>query len=230
MKKTVLLLLVLSFRLISQDTIRFNNGDVKAVKVSEVGINEVKYNRFDNLTGPTYISSKSEIKFIKYSSGHTDTFTEEKPQTPVVQNPPTDPNPNVTYISPSVNVLEVNDVIEVRRKRVTYHGHLLGEHKLMKLIVAYPNTKTGNIMLNEFKTMKSYKSQQYLFGFLGLGLGLGSVVGGIAYGAVYKDINGLWGFPIGAVIGTAGAIISGVFKSKRHQKMMEIAEIYNKGK
>lgn len=231
MKKIILVLVLFSFRLISQDTLQFKNGDVKIVKVSEVGINEIKYNRFDNLTGPTYISPKAEIRSIKYSSGHLETFENFKSQPSIATNPNVDPNPSVQKAPSGMYAFEINDFIDVRRRRVSYHGRQLGERRLMQLIIAYPNLKTANIMLDEFKTMKSYKSTQYLTGFLGLGLGLASGFVGLSYFANSPyNISGLLGIPIGIAIGTTGAIISGVFKSKRHQKMIDIAEIYNKGK
>lgn len=230
MKKIILLLLIISFRLFSQDTMRFNSGEIKVVKVTEVGVHEVKYNRFDNLDGPVYVSSKNDIRSIKYSSGHLDTFSEEKHHPPAKGN-----SPNV---SPRVNVMAGNDFIEIHRRRLFYRGNVLGEYRLMKLIVAYPNSTTANIMLNEFKTMKDYKSKQYLFGFVGLGLALASAIIGIAYtfsSLSYQYSNsdyaiGLIGIPIGITIGVTGGIISAVFKSKRHQKMIDIADIYNKGK
>ena len=71
----------------AQDTISFRNGEVKAVKVSEVGINDVKYTRFDNADGPKYIVTKNDIHFIKYSGGQIDSFAVAKAELNVKEKP-----------------------------------------------------------------------------------------------------------------------------------------------
>lgn len=58
----------------SQDTIRFTRGETKAVKVMEIGINEIKYVRFDNPTGPTYTVNKYDVQSIKFANGQIDVF------------------------------------------------------------------------------------------------------------------------------------------------------------
>ena len=63
-----------SFYMKSQDTIHFKNKDVLPVKIFEVGISEIKYKRYDNLNGPVYLCSKTDIYIIKYANGVTDTI------------------------------------------------------------------------------------------------------------------------------------------------------------
>jgi hypothetical protein len=58
----------------AQDTIRFKNGIVKAVKLTEINPLSVKYYSFDNLTGPTYVSDLSDIDRIRYINGRVDSF------------------------------------------------------------------------------------------------------------------------------------------------------------
>ena len=55
-----LLFIFISVKLFSQDTIVFRNKEVKAVKVFEIGLKEVKYHSFDNPEGPMYITEKTK--------------------------------------------------------------------------------------------------------------------------------------------------------------------------
>jgi len=63
-----------SVTLSAQDVITLKNGDdIKAI-VQEVGIDDVKYKRFDNPNGPNYMLKKAEILMIRYENGSKDVF------------------------------------------------------------------------------------------------------------------------------------------------------------
>ena len=49
MKKLIFLFFIICNCTYAQDTIRFRSGEMQAVKVNEVGVTDVNYNRFDNL-------------------------------------------------------------------------------------------------------------------------------------------------------------------------------------
>ena len=88
-KKILILLIFTAFAAIyvnAQDVVIKRNGDEIEAKVLEIGINEIKYKKFDNETGPTYTVSKSEIFMIKYANGSKDVFTEISKTTPVDTN------------------------------------------------------------------------------------------------------------------------------------------------
>lgn len=51
------------------DLIILKNGDEISAKVIDVGLDEVKYIKCDNLTGPTFTIRKSEIFMIKHANG-----------------------------------------------------------------------------------------------------------------------------------------------------------------
>lgn len=57
------------------DTIILISGSMIIGKVAEIGLNEVKYRRCDNLDGPVISVSKSDISVIKYNNGTKDYFT-----------------------------------------------------------------------------------------------------------------------------------------------------------
>ena len=59
----------------AQDIIVKTNAEEIKSKVLEVTQTEIKYKKFENLTGPTYSISKSETFMIKYENGIKDVFT-----------------------------------------------------------------------------------------------------------------------------------------------------------
>jgi hypothetical protein len=78
MKK--LLLSIVIFLTVSiafaQDVITLKTGtDIQAI-VQEVGIDEIKYKKFDNPNGPNYILQKSEVFRITYANGSRDVFND----------------------------------------------------------------------------------------------------------------------------------------------------------
>lgn len=60
----------------AQDLITKKNGEDIKAKVIEIGLNEVKFKRFDNLDGPLIIIAKSEVLIIRYENGGKEIFEE----------------------------------------------------------------------------------------------------------------------------------------------------------
>ena len=58
----------------AQDIITLKSGETISAKVSEIGINEIKYYKVANLQGPVYVTSKAEIFQITYANGAKDVF------------------------------------------------------------------------------------------------------------------------------------------------------------
>jgi hypothetical protein len=86
-------------------------------------------------------------------------------------------------------------------------------------------------MLNEYKTVKKYRTIQYISGFGGLGLGIGALYGGIFVASNSGDPTSLLaGLATGVICGVTGAIVSSVFKHKRYAKKKEIANFYSEMK
>jgi len=65
-----------SVKLFAQDIIVMKNGDEIQAVVQDVGIDDVKYKKFDNPDGADYTLEKSEIFMIKYENGSKDVFNE----------------------------------------------------------------------------------------------------------------------------------------------------------
>jgi len=68
--------LVCNMTMFAQDIIIMKNGNDIQVVVQEVGIDDVKYKRFDNQSGPNYVLKKSDIFMIRYKNGTKDVFNE----------------------------------------------------------------------------------------------------------------------------------------------------------
>ena len=64
------------FNAMAQDIIVLKDSNEINALVQEIGINEVKYKKWDNQTGPTYTMKKSEVFMIKYQNGTKDVFNE----------------------------------------------------------------------------------------------------------------------------------------------------------
>jgi hypothetical protein len=58
----------------AQDIITLKTGEDLKAKIMEIGLNDVKYKKFENLNGPTYTLNKSDIFMIKYENGTKDVF------------------------------------------------------------------------------------------------------------------------------------------------------------
>lgn len=86
----------------AQDVITLKTGETLNGKVSEVGVNEIKYYKATNLTGPVYVTGKADVAQITYANGSTDVFgasqsaalsnnvvvvPQQQPQTVIIQQP-----------------------------------------------------------------------------------------------------------------------------------------------
>jgi hypothetical protein len=69
-------LFIMSFGF-SQDLITLKSGQDISAKIIEVGINEIKYKKFDNIDGPTFTISKSDVLITRYKNGTKDIYNVE---------------------------------------------------------------------------------------------------------------------------------------------------------
>ena len=60
----------------AQDIITTKDGKDIQSKILEVNPNEVKYKKYNNLDGPTFTLSKSEILIVRYENGENEVFQE----------------------------------------------------------------------------------------------------------------------------------------------------------
>lgn len=60
----------------AQDVITKRNGEDINAKILEVNQNDIKYKKADNLNGPTFTISKSDILMVRYENGSKDIFNQ----------------------------------------------------------------------------------------------------------------------------------------------------------
>ena len=81
MKKIFLLFVGLFGSLVvsqAQDLITTKKGEDIQAKILEISSNEIKYKKFSNLDGPSYIINTSEVLMVRYENGEKDIFDEEQ--------------------------------------------------------------------------------------------------------------------------------------------------------
>ncbi len=216
MRKLLLMLLVIVNGVKAQDTIRFRSGDVQAVKVNEVGVTEIKYNRFDNVSGPQYVVDKNDIQLIKYSGGHVDSFKVVVSEKKIIK-------PSSQPI-----VQSGEQKIIIRGNKLLYNNRGLGETRLGILVKTHPDNAKRNAMMKPLTEMKQHRTKQYLFGFVGLGVGIVSTYIGFVATLLANDYTPIAvGASVGAAVGITGAVLSTIQKHKRNQKKMKVVSIYN---
>lgn len=214
MKKLIILLIIICGCANAQDTLRFRNGETQAVKVNEVGVTEIHYNRFDNLQGPKYVAEKNDILFIKYSGGQIDSFKVKEPEVKAAVTSPKNNNGC--------------DKLVIREGKIFCNYVAVGESRLSKIILTVEDNEKKNRMLKSFTEMKRCKKNQYLCGFVGLGVAIAAPYFGFVASVISDDFAPFAvGAALGATIGITGGILSSMHKQKRNAKKLEIARIYN---
>jgi hypothetical protein len=62
-----------------QDILVLNNGDEVEARVTEIGIEEIKYKKYSMPDGPDYVSMKSDVFMIKFENGSKEVFGNSGP-------------------------------------------------------------------------------------------------------------------------------------------------------
>jgi hypothetical protein len=205
-----------------QDTIQFvGDKTPQIVKVTEIGIDEIKYHRIDNLDGPLYVTSKNDVKYIKYANGHIDSINVTKIIEPITAN-------QEIKIYKPVNPISSDEKIVIFGNKLSYNGKPVGEARLFRIINNVPVQEKKTMLYKEYSKMKVYKKKQYLFGFVGLGVGLAlPYVGLISSFITQSEAPFVVGVIGGASVGITGAVLSRINKQKRTKQKIAIANLYN---
>jgi hypothetical protein len=216
MKKLVLLLLISVLKLTAQDTIRFTDGRAMPAKVNEITEAEIKYNRWDNITGPVYVVPTNEVRYIRYVNGMKDTFAVVKPKVnePVVETP--------AYVDFVPKDAGFQKIQVVGKKKLFYDHRKLSDNALFGVIKKHPEQGVQNLMIKEFSKVSTYKHNRNI-GFIMM---YGGIIGAtIITGAVSTGNGGV--FLISSAVGITGSIIATVNKNKRYATRLKIAKMYN---
>ena len=94
MKRTILLLLAAlccALTAAAQDLIVKTDAAKIEAKVIEITPEAVRYKRFSNPDGPTYVLPVAQIHYIQYANGEKEYYTKTIPATPLTPATPTVP-------------------------------------------------------------------------------------------------------------------------------------------
>jgi hypothetical protein len=130
MKKQLFIFFLLFSGIVSaQDVIVLHDGSTILSKVSEVGVNEVKYKKFANQEGPTYTILKSDILRINYENGDKDKFedAQQSVRKSIIEAKPT--VDNTELISRYNQVYEHGERIKDKSKQAVEGYCILGVGK-----------------------------------------------------------------------------------------------------
>ena len=219
----ITILFMNSFLMKSQDTIYLKDKTVVSAKIIEVGISDIKYQRLDNLSGPNYMASKSDIFLIKYSNGVIDSINSKIPG-PIILN--------------SKTKEIATDKISVIDRILIYNGVTVSDIGLSNLIDRCENPEKRALLKAEFKKMKKYKSNQRLYPPLIFVSSFIILVGTSPLVTAPEDFSNIgysqetMQIAAAGIIGAAltritGFVVNKVNQNKRWNKRNEIAIMYN---
>ncbi|MBP7808617.1 MAG: hypothetical protein KA163_04955 [Bacteroidia bacterium] len=216
MKKLVFLLFISILKLTAQDTIRFTDGRAAAVKVSEITDVEIKYNRWDNITGPVYIVPINEVRYIRYVNGMLDTFAVAKPKVnePVVETP--------AYVDFVPKEEGLQKIQIVGKQKLFYDHRKLSDNALFGVIKKHPDQGLKNLMIKDFSRVSVYRYNRNIGLFMMFGGMITSTIFAVASGDAAGGV-----FVLGSAVCISGSIIATVNKNKRYATRLKIAKMYN---
>jgi hypothetical protein len=182
----------------SQDMITTKSGEDIKAKVLEITFHEVKYKKAENIEGPTYTISKSDILLIRYENGSKDIFNQEE----------------------MIEKKEIKNYITVLDKRYFFNGEPIKRKKIGEIL--YQDEQARKI----YKKSQSYKTGAIIGGSIGVTLATLSLIQNIMnFGQeskmkMDKNIMDYAGFAI--------IIPSYFLRRKSNKLKIEAIETYNK--
>lgn len=211
---TSIIFLIASFIANAQDTIYFNDATIVCAKIHEVGISEIKCQRFDNLNGPTYVVQKKDINRIKYSNGSIDTIS--------------------TFNSNLKEVAHINMGLQLVGTKLYYDGKRLGQAKTHHLLMSNTLSKNQINFIKDVKEFELYdRNKKALAPALFV---LGILVPAVtSLASVGMSLNGdqgagtvfIAGVAVGAALRISGHVVFAKSKNKANAKKLEILKKYN---
>lgn len=146
------LITIISEMMNAQDTIYFKDKSIISSKIIEIGITEIQYHRFDNLTGPIYRVLKEDVKSIKYLNGEIDSIS-------FVASP----NKEIVQIETNQSQI-VQSKLQLRGMDLYYEGSKLRKRKTNQLIQSNALTENQRNLIMEIKNVKLVGKDQRKLG------------------------------------------------------------------
>jgi hypothetical protein len=154
--KHLFFLLFVSFgfstNLFSQDIITLIDGKDIEAQVSEINVTEIVYKKSENLLGPTYRISRSEVFKIKYAVGTVDIITPQNTS------------------SESGNTYNQEKDLTLKFKNLRFHiDRVPYSYSEVESMMVEKNNQTALQLFRTGVTMKKV-SKPFMFGGLGVGI------------------------------------------------------------
>lgn len=221
--KRIMLFMLVITSIVSnaQDTIYFKDKSVVSAKLSEINITEIKYQRFDNLNGPVYTTSKSDVEKIKYNNGKVDTIHSKIEKFKEVKKP---------------NSIKLKPELVLVGDKIYCDDEILGKLKTRQLMASHSLSENQIKLIEDVNKVGLYKNN---YNALGTGLFVtGFAVPVVAtFGALSASFSNsnydkgietiVAGAVVGAILRIAGHTVFKMGKNKSKAKKIELLEKYN---
>lgn len=220
----VFLLAIVSKLINAQDTIYFKDKSIISSKIIEIGITEIQYQNFENLTGPIYSVLKKDVKTIKYSNGEIDSLSFV-----VLSNKVVVLNENGKFGNALSN-------LELKGTELFYKRNKLNIENMSQLIENNTLTENQRNLAMEVKSLKMYVREKKKSGrevFIGGFVVPALVTGGtllvsLSYGNIKYPIETIIvGALVGAIMRTTGFVLHTIGNNKAKAKKLEFLAKHN---
>lgn len=206
----VIFLLLFSKKNFSQDTLFFKDGKVLPAKVDLINEEEIKYRRWDNLEGPTYITPLWKFQFAKFANGVIDTFKA------------VDPTPDFLAFNPLDN--KQAELFYYRGDEIYYKGRIASENVILSKAMEFRSDKKMKGLIAMRNSRKKLQRGFLTTSFIGFGI--------TYYGALISISSNppKWSLPV-FLVGLTASIstirLSFYYKSQRNNARFLMSKRYN---
>lgn len=197
MKKILLILCVFfSLSVMAQDVIIMQNGDEIQCKLIEIGTEQIKYKRWSNQNGPTFVEDRDDVFMIKYGNGDKDVFgiknVSQQNESSISVSGKT--LPNLMYDRKSVSGLSSGGIV-------------------------IPTVEAQSIMGNDWKEFDSLnKQRQKGKNLLTCGIISRTISIPLSVGAIVNGENPLYVMSLGLRMGGGALLATGIVNMARGQR------------
>ena len=222
----------------SQDIIIKKNGDEIKAKVSEIGVNEIKYKRFDFQDGPTYSISKTEVVLVRYENGMNEIInsgSSNNSNNNNYNNNSTNSYQPVTSPPIAVEPEKVSKEIQYVYGSYSQGGRYVSKTRVIKIL---SETKDGEIN----RLLKKSKHRKNAGNIIALSVGLPLIIVGTitTLSGITANLNatnngynpdGTGMITVGAIMAGSGVLIQFAnigFQSRSRKAISDAIAIYNK--
>ncbi len=199
----------------AQDTLYLNNGKTIIGKVKEISPEGISFLKAERAGGPTYSLPNSDVNFIRYSNGDTDTIRLLFPTKPIV------------VPKKIVSIKKESEIISIKRNNYQYKSRSLGEKNLLLFLEQYnkgPKDKTLKLHINKSRENRQF---QYVAGFVSIAFAATAIAALIASSNGLDNQTAMSAAASGGVFFAAAQITSGVLKISRIKHLKSATRHYN---